>query len=169
MTNYCQLPTSHLEGYFPSFVFQPMELTWLPVAPSTFKIAFASSFTPVCTCSLILKDSTSSMGQLMKSTPVLLSTATVRGIVCKSANWIKMERFLKEIQICYKVSEQVNLLENLTNPSAIPILPCQFHSPRIAQCASALQGRKMSHLHRPSHSHSEMIQTQRNQALGCQE
>jgi len=65
----------------------------------------------------------------------------------------------------------VKLLENLTNPFAIPILPCQFHSPRIAQleCASALLVQKMSHLHRPSHSHTEMIQTQRNQALGCQE
>jgi len=36
-----------------------------------------------------------------------------------------MKQFLKEIQIYYKVSEQVNLLENLTNPPAIPILPCQ--------------------------------------------
>ncbi len=169
MTNYCQLPTSHLEGYFPSFVFQSMELTWLPVAPLTFKITFASSFTPVCTCSLILKDSTSSMRQLMKLTPVLLSTVTVWGIVYKNTNQIKMKQFLKEIQIYYKVSEQVNLLENLTNPSAIPILPCQFHSPRIAQCASALLVQTMSHFHRLSHSHIEMIQTQKNQALGCQE
>jgi hypothetical protein len=70
-----------------------------------------------------------------------------------------MKRFLKEIQIYYKVSEHVNVLENLTNPSAIPILPCQFHSPKIAQYASALLVQKMSHLHRPSHSHTEMIQT----------
>ncbi len=57
-------------------------------------------------------------------------------------------------------------LENLK--IAIPNLPCQFHSPRIAQCASILLGQKMSHLHRPSCSHSKIIQTQRNQALGCQ-
>jgi hypothetical protein len=85
------------------------------------------------------------MGQWMKLTPVLLFTTTVWGIVCKSTNWIKMKWFLKEIQIYYKVSEQVNLLENLTNPSAIPILPCQFHSPRIAQCPFALLGQTMSH------------------------
>jgi hypothetical protein len=36
MTNYCQLPINHMEGYFPFFVFQSMELTWLLVAPSTF-------------------------------------------------------------------------------------------------------------------------------------
>ncbi len=72
---------------------------------------------------------------------------------------------MKETQIYYKVSEMVNLLENLTNPSAIPILLCQFHSPKIAQGASVLLVQKMSHLHK--HSHTEMIQTQRNQALGC--
>jgi hypothetical protein len=105
----------------------------------------------------------------MKLTSVLLSTATIRRIVCKSANQIKIKKFLKEIQIYNKVSEQVNLLENLTNPSAIPILPRQFPSPKIAQCASALLVQTMSHLHRPSHSHTEIIQTQRNQALGCQE
>ncbi len=80
-----------------------------------------------------------------------------------------MKQFLKEIQIYYKVSQQVNSLENLTNPSAIPSLPCQFHPPRIAQWASALLVQTMSHLHRPSHSHTKTIQTQRNQAQGCQE
>ncbi len=68
----------------PSILFQSMELTWLPAVPSTFTRALASSFNPVCTCSFVRNDSTSSMGHWMRLTPVLLSTATVRGIDCKS-------------------------------------------------------------------------------------
>jgi hypothetical protein len=48
-------------------------------------------------------------------------------------------------------------LENLK--ITIPILPREFHSPKIAQCAFALLGRKMGHLHKPSCNHSKMIQT----------